>query len=317
MSRPDIAIIALLGMTTLAGTALAQGYIARFPMMGEATVLAGGGSGGGGGNAAPTANAGADQTVESGAGVTLSAVGSTDPDPGDVLSYAWSQSSGPAVTLSDPASATPSFTAPTLISTDPAATLVFSLVVTDDDGAASAADTVSVTVNPPTGPVDCDTPGQTCADGTSLFAGGTYMYASGKFGPLRWDQASAYCAGLGSGWRVLNSPTERNLLAIPGDPLAVDGMVTLWGEAALTNVSGSFVPGVGVVNTCTWSARRYRLRSQAQDGSFVLHTPWGISQDYFTLGTVQTSNQCSTTTPPVNAQTYNFVCVKVTASPIP
>ena len=44
-------------------------------------------------NLPPTANAGPDQSVASGAAVTLSGSGS-DPDVGDVLSYAWPQTGG-------------------------------------------------------------------------------------------------------------------------------------------------------------------------------------------------------------------------------
>jgi hypothetical protein len=89
-------------------------------------------------NNAPTADAGPDQTVASNAGVSLDGTGSTDPDA-DTLSYAWSQSSGPAVTLSGPLTATPSFTAPT-----GPATLTFQLEVCDPS---NACDTDSVTVN--------------------------------------------------------------------------------------------------------------------------------------------------------------------------
>jgi hypothetical protein len=305
-------------------TGAQQGPIYRMPIYPLTTNSGDGGGGGGSGelgggptNTAPTANAGPDQTVEAGASVSLSASASSDPDVGDSLTYAWSQVSGTAVSLSDVSAVGPTFTAPALLSTDPAATLTFSLVVTDSNGAASAADTVTVTVTPPPAPATCDTPGQVCASGSATFAGGTYTYFAGKFAPLRWDQANAYCTGLGAGWRLVNSPTERNLLAIPGDPAGVDGFLTIWGEAALTGVSGGFVPGVGIVNTCTWGARRYAIRSQAQDGSFLLHNPWGVSQDYFTLGSVQTTNQCNTTTPPVNAQTYNFVCMLVTTEPLP
>ena len=64
-------------------------------------------------NEAPTANAGEDQSgVEAGATVTLSGAGE-DPDAGDVLQYAWTQLSGAAVTLSAPAEAVTTFTAPT------------------------------------------------------------------------------------------------------------------------------------------------------------------------------------------------------------
>ena len=63
-------------------------------------------------NEAPTADAGADQeNVTQGDTVTLNGSG-TDSDSGDTLSYAWTQSGTPAVTLSDPAAESPAFTAP-------------------------------------------------------------------------------------------------------------------------------------------------------------------------------------------------------------
>ena len=92
-------------------------------------------------NTAPTVNAGLDQSVTFGANVTLSGT-ATDPDQAsDTLTYSWEQTSGtPDVTLNDAATATATFTAP-----DSAATLEFTLTVTD---AASAAitDTLTITV---------------------------------------------------------------------------------------------------------------------------------------------------------------------------
>jgi len=99
----------------------------------------------GGPNAAPVANAGTAQSVNSGFMVTLNGTGSTDSD-GTIAGYAWTQTAGTAVTLSSASASQPTFTAPTVTT---AATLTFSLVVTDDDGAPSAASTVNVTVNPP------------------------------------------------------------------------------------------------------------------------------------------------------------------------
>ena len=58
-------------------------------------------------NQPPTADAGADQTVEKGDEVTLDGSG-TDPD-GDALTYRWSQIDGPTIELDDPTSQTPSF----------------------------------------------------------------------------------------------------------------------------------------------------------------------------------------------------------------
>ena len=97
-------------------------------------------------NTGPTADAGADQTIDSGAAVTLDGSASADPDAGDTLTYAWTQTSGPEVTLSSATAASPGFTAPVVAANDPAAELVFSLVVTDDRGNTSNADTVTITV---------------------------------------------------------------------------------------------------------------------------------------------------------------------------
>jgi len=97
-------------------------------------------------NVAPTANAGPDQlSVASGSTVTLDGTGSTDVG-GSVTRYAWTQTSGPTVTLSSVTAAQPTFTADTLLAGDAAVTRVFSLVVTDNLGLASVANTVTITV---------------------------------------------------------------------------------------------------------------------------------------------------------------------------
>ncbi|WP_460661733.1 PKD domain-containing protein [Kribbella swartbergensis] len=91
-------------------------------------------------NRLPVANAGAPQSVEVGTTVTLNGSG-TDAD-GDDLTYAWTQTGGPAVTLSSTTAAQPTFTAPSS-----ASTLTFSLVVRDGK-ADSAAATTTVTTTP-------------------------------------------------------------------------------------------------------------------------------------------------------------------------
>ncbi len=97
---------------------------------------------GGTSNRPPTANAGPDQTVNTGATVTLDGSRSSDPDSGDTLGYTWTQDSGTTVTLSNPANASPTFTAPAS-----PGTLVFSLEV-DDGKVSSDPDTVTITVRP-------------------------------------------------------------------------------------------------------------------------------------------------------------------------
>jgi len=83
-----------------------------------------------GSNSAPNSNAGSSQIVSSGATVTLDGSGSNDPD-GDLLTYAWSQTMGAAVTLTNANTATASFTAPN-ISSD--TLLRFQLQVSDSLG---------------------------------------------------------------------------------------------------------------------------------------------------------------------------------------
>jgi MYXO-CTERM domain-containing protein len=93
------------------------------------------------GNQAPQADAGADQTVDRGAAVTLDGTGSSDPE-GAALTYSWSQTAGPSVSLDDLHAAQPTFTAPTVTTTT---VLTFDLVVADGLST-SAPDAVRVTV---------------------------------------------------------------------------------------------------------------------------------------------------------------------------
>ncbi|MBW2596425.1 MAG: hypothetical protein JRC93_10705 [Deltaproteobacteria bacterium] len=87
----------------------------------------------------PTANAGTDQTVDSGVTVTLDGSGSSDPE-GEALTYLWTQISGIIVTLSDTTAVQPTFTAPSL-----GTSLIFELEVTNETGLINR-DSVTVTV---------------------------------------------------------------------------------------------------------------------------------------------------------------------------
>jgi VCBS repeat-containing protein len=89
-------------------------------------------------NVAPTAEAGPDQQVSLAAVVTLDGSASADPN-GDVLTYAWTQSAGPAAVLSDATAQKPAFTA------EAAGALVFELVVSDGVNA-SVPDVVTIFV---------------------------------------------------------------------------------------------------------------------------------------------------------------------------
>ena len=91
------------------------------------------------GTSRPIANAGTAQTVAAGATVTLDGSGSSDPN-GHPLTYQWTQTAGPAVTLSSTTAVKPTFTAPAT-----AGTLTFQLVV-NDGTLSSAPSSVSITV---------------------------------------------------------------------------------------------------------------------------------------------------------------------------
>jgi len=94
-------------------------------------------------NRAPTVDAGAAQTVDEFAAVTLAGTAS-DAD-GDALTYLWDQTDGLGVTINNATSLTASFNAPDVLATSTPEILTFRLTV--NDGTTTRSDTVSITVN--------------------------------------------------------------------------------------------------------------------------------------------------------------------------
>ncbi len=105
----------------------------------------GGDNGGGTANRAPTANAGTSLTVVELTAVQLNGSGS-DAD-GDVLTFAWSQTAGPAVVINNANMAQAGFTAPDVAPAAPQL-LTFRLTVSDTAGL-SGSSNVNVTVQEP------------------------------------------------------------------------------------------------------------------------------------------------------------------------
>jgi uncharacterized protein (TIGR03382 family) len=104
-------------------------------------------------------------------GVTVSLSGSAvDPD-GDALTYAWTQTGGPTVSLQNGNTATATFATPD-VSSDTA--LSFTLTVTDARGLSSE-DSVSITVAAKTGGGDGDEDGGGCGGCSSNGAAGPLM----------------------------------------------------------------------------------------------------------------------------------------------
>ncbi len=112
-------------ITTTTLTLTVNSVSATTPNVGLAEIQAYRPAGSGGGEPEPIASAGPAQTVAAGATVTLDGSGSSDPN-GDSLTYQWTQTAGPAVTLSSATAVKPTFTAPAT-----AATLTFQLVVSN------------------------------------------------------------------------------------------------------------------------------------------------------------------------------------------
>ncbi len=142
-------------------------------------------------NMPPVADAGPDQSVSEGDTVALSASNSSDPD-GTVAVYLWEQTSGPAVTLSDPAAVAPAFTAPAAGTNG--LSLIFQLTVTDDGGL-TATDSCVVNVSPST-PVNQPPTANAGADqsvtggDTVSLNGAASSDPDGTINVYRWEQIS-------------------------------------------------------------------------------------------------------------------------------
>ena len=140
-------------------------------------------------NSTPGANANVDVSAEPGETVVLDGSRSSDMD-NDPLTYAWSQIAGPPVTLTNPSSAKPSFTAPT-----GPATLTFELEVCDL--VACSTDQVTVTVYPAPDSTPPETRITVGPTGKLAQRTATFRYKSSEPGPAL---GTFQCRLDGSGW---------------------------------------------------------------------------------------------------------------------
>jgi len=129
-------------------------------------------------NDAPTANAGEDLTTSSDQSVRLDASASVDSD-GSIASYAWVQTSGATVTLSNANAVIASFSAPTVTANT---NLGFDVTVTDNEGA-TATDSILVTVTPQ--PTVVSVAGTATYDNVPHTVGNGLNYAVATQDPIR------------------------------------------------------------------------------------------------------------------------------------
>jgi len=188
----------------------------------------------------PVANAGLAQSLPSGALVTLNGTASADPG-GLAISFAWTQTAGPAVTFNSATVASPSFTAPALPAGVTSAVLSFQLVVTNTAAIASAPAGVNITVTVPVAlvpPVANAGADQTVASGTTVQLNG--LASSDPNIPaspitLHWTQT-----GFGGLPAVTLSnvaaatPTFRAPVVAPGLPAVLTFQLTVTNAGQLT-----------------------------------------------------------------------------------
>lgn len=176
-------------------------------------------------NQDPIANAGSNVSVQSGNLVVLDGSASNDTD-GSISSYAWSRTggTGPNVVLTSPNSPNPSFLDGSLDSNSSSVTHIFSLVVTDNEGASSVADTVTITITPPpnaapTVSASASATTVTSGDQVSLLANGNDT--DGNIAAYSWSRTG----GTGSvGNATLSSATAQN-------PTFTDSSLNVGGDA--------------------------------------------------------------------------------------
>ena len=197
-------------------------------------------------NDAPTANAGADQTVDEGDTIVLDGSGSTDPENG-TLSYAWQQVSGPPVqivaadqplaqtdadgssftTFTRTADGRVHFIAPEGLSNT---TATFRLIV--DDGTTRSIDTVTITIR-----ADDDAPTVDAGPNRQITAGEVVKLAADGRDPenqplsYRWVQLSGPTVTLSD--PTAESPTFQV-------PTGHTGEMVVFGVQASDGTSTSF-----------------------------------------------------------------------------
>jgi hypothetical protein len=194
-------------------------------------------------NIAPTADAGADQSVDEQTLVTLSGSGS-DSD-GSVATYRWTQIAGQAVTLTSPNLALTRFDAPTATS---ALTLTFQLTVTDNGGAATT-NTVDIRVNPagniaPTANAGAD---QSVDEQAVVMLTGSGSDSDGSVATFRWTQIAGQVVMLRSAsraWTRFDTPAASTALTLIFQLTVTDnkGATTTDTVAITVNPAGNTAP---------------------------------------------------------------------------
>ncbi|MGE6759589.1 myxosortase-dependent M36 family metallopeptidase [Corallococcus interemptor] len=218
-------------------------------------------------NQAPVAEASAPAEVNEGDKVVLDASASTDPDTVDqgFLEFAWTQTGGPAVTLTGAETDTASFTAPEVTADTQ---LTFTVTVIDSSGAASSK-AVAVTVknvnHPPVVDAGAD---QEVAARTEVTLSGTATDADGDAITYAWTQVSGTTVTLSGADTATAKFTAPNVAA--DEELSFRLTVTAGGESAsdLVNVKVSVdnrAPTVSGTTSTATEGDKVAITTNAKD----------------------------------------------------
>ena len=184
----------------------------------------------------PIASAGSNQVVGLGASVELDGSASSDPN-NQSLTYYWTQTAGPTVTLSNPGAVQPTFTAPAS-----SQTMIFSLVVTNSTEVSAAS---LVTISSGT------------ASNFTLVAGSTSSTKAGTTGAITVTSPQ----NVTSSGNVLLAMVQVFGPNSTGVGTVSDTRTGTWAALGQTTVSGNvqFVlwqctnPQAGVAHVVTWT----------------------------------------------------------------
>ncbi|NQY64365.1 MAG: hypothetical protein HRT38_11650 [Alteromonadaceae bacterium] len=285
-------------------------------------------------NVAPSANAGSDITTDEESAVSL--LGSATDTDGSIASYAWSQTAGTTVTLTNADAATASFNAPV---TSTQLTLTFQLTATDNDGAIGS-DTINVVINssstvpPPANIAPSANAGSniTADEETAVSLSGSATDTDGSIASYAWSQTAGTPVTLtdaDTATASFNAPITSTQLTLTFQLTATDNdgatssdtvsitvnpVNELYGAIFVSqNVPATMLPGetVSVSVTMTnsgdsaWTlADDYKLGSQNEQGN----TTWGFSRVALTDDVAPGANTTFTfnITAPAIRGTYNF-----------
>ena len=177
--------------------------------------------GGGGGSAAPptppanvgpSVNAGANQSVNEETVVTLA--GSASDSDGSISTYAWSQTSGPSVTINNANAASATFDAPNT-GAQTSVSLSFSLTATDNDGASSSANTTVIVNSTNQPPVASAGPDQSVDEQSSVTLDASLSTDSdGSIATYSWVQSSGQSVTLSNANTVAPTFTAPSLSTV-------------------------------------------------------------------------------------------------------